>query len=34
MYILLSFIDQNLEERRKILKRKQPDGIIIDIKLI
>ena len=34
IYILHSFIGHSLEERRKILKRKQRKGIIIDIKLI
>ena len=34
IYILHSFIGHSLEERRKVLKRKQRKGIIIDIKLM
>ena len=31
---LLSFIDHSFEERRKILKRKQREGSIIDMKVL
>ena len=34
IYIRLSFIDHSFEKRRKISKRKQRKGGIIDIKLI
>ena len=33
-YKLLSFIDHSFEERRKILKRKQREGSIIDMKVL
>ena len=34
IYIFLSFIDHSFEERKMILKRKQCEGNMIDIKLI
>ena len=34
IYILLSFIDHSFEERRKVLKIKQHEGSVINIKLI
>ena len=33
-YLILGFIDHSFEEHRKILKRKQLEGSIVNVKLI